>query len=100
MNRLPRADHLMQYIDMVNTHCMFIKVELTGNWELHLQPLHDMQHTALPQMPKLQQQQHPDVYREFQVYFKLSTEIFVSWTHHHKISRNKLSDKISNELVA
>ncbi len=70
----------LQYMDMIDILRMFLKAERTGNWELHLQAVHDMLpyfaasgHTLyaksafiylqlMHDLPK----SHPDVHRRFQ----------------------------------
>ncbi len=70
----------MQYMEMIDILRKFLKAERTGNWELHLQAIHDM----LPyfaasghnlyaksayiylQMMQSLPNTHPDVYRRFQ----------------------------------
>ena len=41
--QVSRTAHLwLQYMDMVDILCMFMKTERTGNWDLHLQAVHCM----------------------------------------------------------
>ena len=70
----------LQYIDMVQILCKFIKAERTGNWALHLQDVHNMlpyfaaaghnlytksAYLYLQSMLALEET-HPEVYRSFQ----------------------------------
>nr|XP_054767556.1 uncharacterized protein LOC129274841 [Lytechinus pictus] len=70
----------VQYMEMIDILRMFIKAERTGNWDLHLQAIHDMlpffaasghilytksAYIYLQMMCELPQT-HPDVYRRFQ----------------------------------
>ena len=70
----------LQYMDMVQILCKFIKAELTRQWELHLQVVHDMLpylaaagHNAYTKFAHLYLQcmlnlgeDHPDVLKDFE----------------------------------
>lgn len=73
----------LQYLDMVDILCMFIKAQRTGNWRLHLQALSQMlpylaaaRHNLYTKSVRLYLQSmssletdHPDVYRKFEAGF-------------------------------
>ena len=79
MRNNPTACLWLMYIDMVTILQSFIKAERTGNWELHLQTVHDMlpyfaaaghnlytksAYLYLQKMTELKED-HPDVYKNF-----------------------------------
>ena len=79
MRHNPTACLWLMYIDMVPILQSFIKVERTGNWDLHLQTVHHMLpyfaaagHNLYPKSAYLYLQKmtelkedHPDVYKNF-----------------------------------
>ena len=83
MNDNRTAILLLQYLDMVDILCMFIKAKRTGNWRLHLQALSEMLpylaaagHNLYAKSVRLYSQSmssletdHPDVHRKFEAGF-------------------------------